>query len=146
MVELAIPTLIEREGDLLLLIRHFINKYADQYSKDIRGLTNRAQMVLLRHHWPGNVRELENVIGHSSIMVMGSTIDVADLPTYLSKGQSEAPAAMVNTGEMLPLEEQEKRLLTEALRKAGGNQSEAARLLRISRDTLRYRMKKHGIS
>jgi DNA-binding NtrC family response regulator len=147
MVELAIPTLVDREGDLLLLIRHFINKYADQYSKDIRGLTNRAQMVLLRHHWPGNVRELENVIGHSCIMVMGSTIDVSDLPTYLSRGSSEAPAAAVaNGGEMLPLEEQEKRLLTEALRKAGGNQSEAARLLRISRDTLRYRMKKHGIS
>ena len=60
MVELAIPTLIEREGDLLLLIRHFINKYATQYNKDIRALTNRAQMVLLRHGWPGNVRELEN--------------------------------------------------------------------------------------
>ncbi len=148
MVELAIPTLIEREGDLLLLIRHFINKYATQYNKDIRALTNRAQMVLLRHGWPGNVRELENVIGHSCIMVMGSTIDVSDLPTYLGRGHADAPAASMQTpnGEMLPLEEQEKRLLTEALRKAGGNQSEAARLLRISRDTLRYRMKKHGIS
>jgi transcriptional regulator with PAS, ATPase and Fis domain len=151
MVELAIPALVEREGDLLLLIRHFINKYATQYNKDIRGLTNRAQMVLLRHHWPGNVRELENVIGHSCIMVMGTTIDVADLPSYLSRGQTDPSAAPIpamhgNGGELLPLEEQEKRLLMEALRKAGGNQSEAARLLRISRDTLRYRMKKHGIS
>jgi DNA-binding NtrC family response regulator len=154
MVELAIPNLVEREGDLLLLIRHFINKYATQYNKDIRGLTNRAQMVLLRHHWPGNVRELENVIGHACIMVLGATIDVADLPTYLSRGQIDAAsgAAAANgggataPGELVPLEEQEKRLLTEALRKSGGNQSEAARLLRISRDTLRYRMKKHGIS
>ena len=81
-------------------------------------------------------------------MVMGSTIDVADLPTYLGRGHADGPATSMQTpnGEMLPLEEQEKRLLTEALRKAGGNQSEAARLLRISRDTLRYRMKKHGIS
>lgn len=149
MIELAIPSLVEREGDLLLLIRHFIQKYARQYHKDIRGLTSRAQLVLLRHAWPGNVRELENVFGHACIMVMGSTIDVPDLPAYLSKsGVDVAPVlkTSANPGEMIPLEEQEKRLLSEALRKASGNQSEAARMLRISRDTLRYRMKRHCIS
>ena len=152
MIELAIPSLVEREGDLLLLIRHFIEKYAHQYNKDIRGLTSRAQLVLLRHNWPGNVRELENVIGHACIMVMGSTLDVPDLPVYLSRAGGEASmvaaadVSSANTGEMVPLEEQERRLLAEALRKSNGNQSEAARMLRISRDTLRYRMKKHGIS
>ena len=152
MIELAIPSLVEREGDLLLLIRHFIGKYAHQYNKDIRGLTSRAQLVLLRHNWPGNVRELENVIGHACIMVMGSTLDVPDLPVYLSRAGGEASmvaaadVSSANPGEMVPLEEQERRLLAEALRKSNGNQSEAARMLRISRDTLRYRMKKHGIS
>ena len=151
MIELAIPSLVEREGDLLLLIRHFIDKYSHQYNKEIRGLTSRAQLVLLRHNWPGNVRELENVIGHACIMVMGSTLDVPDLPVYLSRAGGE-PSAMAAAalsslpGEMVPLEEQERRLLAEALRKSNGNQSEAARMLRISRDTLRYRMKKHGIS
>jgi len=152
MIELAIPSLVEREGDLLLLIRHFIDKYAHQYNKEIRGLTSRAQLVLLRHNWPGNVRELENVIGHACIMVMGSTLDVLDLPVYLSRAGGEAfgmAATAVSSsvpGEMVPLEEQERRLLAEALRKSNGNQSEAARMLRISRDTLRYRMKKHGLS
>jgi DNA-binding NtrC family response regulator len=154
MIEIPIPTLADREGDVLLLIRTMIKKYAQMYSKDIRGLTHRAQLVLLRHHWPGNVRELENVLGHACIMVMGTMIDVGDLPAYLTRQAPEPALAKAANGggtettgssEMLPLEEQEKRLLTEALRKTGGNQSEAARLLRISRDTLRYRMKKHGI-
>jgi DNA-binding NtrC family response regulator len=174
MVELHVPSLEEREGDLLLLVRHFLQKFAHSYNKEIRGLTNRAQLVLLRHHWPGNIRELENVIGHACIMVMGSVIDVQDLPAYLAHPNGEprpvseedtalglmlqpepaapaAPAAPATaapppSGELPSLEEQERRLLVEALEKAKGNQSLAARLLRISRDTLRYRIKKHAIS
>jgi len=167
MVELTVPALEEREGDLLLLVRHFVEKFAQSYGKEIRGLTNRAQMVLLRHAWPGNIRELENVIGHACIMVMGSVIDVQDLPGYLAHPNGEpapvlnreddealavlapplaaAATAPVATGELPSLEEQEKKLLLEALEKAHGNQSLAARLLRISRDTLRYRIKRHGI-
>ena len=157
MIEIQVPSLVERDGDLNLLIRHFLAKYAEQYRKDIRGMTSRAQMVLLRHGWPGNVRELENVIGHACIMVMGSIIDISDLPAYLARGHEEharvpavAAAGISITpteppGELPSLEEQERRLLDEALKKTGGNQSEAARVLRISRDTLRYRMKKHGL-
>lgn len=152
MVELSVPNLVDRDGDLLLLARTFIRKFAQQYGKDIRGMTNRAQLVLLRHHWPGNVRELENVLGHACIMVMGATIDAGDLPAYLTKGQQEggplaaAAAADQAVGSLPSLEDQERRLLAEALQKSNGNQSEAARLLRISRDTLRYRMKKHGLN
>jgi transcriptional regulator with PAS, ATPase and Fis domain len=174
MVEMHVPSLQEREGDLLLLVRHFLQKFAQSYNKEIRGLTNRAQLILLRHNWPGNIRELENVIGHACIMVMGSIIDVQDLPTYLAHPHGEprtvlegdatpglliapepaaAPAAPASTpmmsapsGDLPSLEEQEKKLLVEALEKAKGNQSLAARLLRISRDTLRYRIKKHAIS
>ena len=150
MVELSVPNLVDRDGDLLLLARTFIRKFAQQYGKDIRGMTNRAQLVLLRHHWPGNVRELENVLGHACIMVMGATIDAGDLPAYLTRGQQEGghlAATVAEAAGALPsLEDQERRLLAEALQKSNGNQSEAARLLRISRDTLRYRMKKHGLN
>jgi DNA-binding NtrC family response regulator len=147
MVEVPVPRLVERDGDLLLLARTFVRRFADQFDKDIRGMTNRAQLVLLRHGWPGNVRELENVIGHACIMVMGTTVDVPDLPGYLTRAQGGAPLPDLDSGPAnLPsLEEQERRLLAEALQKSGGNQSEAARLLRISRDTLHYRMKKHGL-
>ena len=156
MVEIPTPPLAEREGDLPLLTHHFLKTFAALYRKEIRGLTRRAELVVQRHRWPGNVRELENVVGYAAMMVMGDTIDVPDLPAYLtspamssaagvrSEHLGNAAGAMAEP-EMLPLEEQEKMLLTHALDKAGGNQSQAARLLKISRDTLRYRMKKHGL-
>jgi DNA-binding NtrC family response regulator len=127
------------------LTRHFVAHFAGQFGKQITGLTYRAQLVLRQHAWPGNVRELENVIGHACIMVMGSLIDVGDLPEFLRHPEA-GPTAALEAPEVGSLAEQERRLLTEALGRTGGNQSSAARLLRISRDTLRYRMKKHGLS
>jgi DNA-binding NtrC family response regulator len=143
MVELESPPLRDREGDLRLLIRHFVEKYARLYDKKISGITNRAQIVLSRHRWPGNVRELENVIGHSAMMAPASVIDVPDLPAYLL--QAGTSTKLAPAPELQGLEAQEKALLETALSKCGENQSEAARMLRISRDTLRYRIKKHGI-
>ena len=78
MVEVVSPLLADREGDLPLLVRHFLRKFATLYDKNIRGLTRRAELILQRHHWPGNVRELENVIGFAAMMVMGDTIDVGN--------------------------------------------------------------------
>ena len=151
MVEITTPDLAEREGDLPLLERHFLHKFTALYGKKVRGLTRRAELILLRHNWPGNVRELENVIGYASMMVMGEMIDVGDLPTYLTAGAAAhsilvSAACAPESEEMLPLEEQEKLLLMQALDKAVGNQSLAARMLKISRDTLRYRMKKHNLT
>ncbi len=143
MVELGTPALREREGDVRLLIRHFIGKYSKLYDKRIQGLTNRGQLVLSRHNWPGNVRELENVIGNAAMMSPATMIDVPDLPAYLLQpGAVPRPSAST---ELPSLESQEKALLISALSKACDNQSEAARILRISRDTLRYRLKRHGI-
>jgi DNA-binding NtrC family response regulator len=145
MIELKAPPLVDRDADLQLLTRHFIARFATQFNKTIHGLTYRAQLLLRQHDWPGNVRELENVIGHACIMVMGTMIDVADLPDYL-RHTDPVPAAPLASPEASTLDEQERRLLTDALAQTGGNQSGAARLLRISRDTLRYRMKKHKLT
>jgi len=155
MVEIRTPALAERREDLPLLTHHFVRKFAQQYGKPVHGLTRRAQIVLARHLWPGNVRELENVIGHACIMAMGETIDVGDLPEYVRQGLTtaavvEAPEparpeqGKAPGGAVLSLEDHEKQLLTNALDKAQGNQSEAARILRIGRDALRYKMKKYG--
>ncbi len=157
MVEVHTPALAERKEDLPLLIHHFVQKFSRQYGKDVQGLTRRAQIVLARHSWPGNVRELENVIGHACMMAMGEAIDVADLPEALrtaspaSQPVAEpgpavaAKQAPAPEGAPVSFEEHEKQLLTSALEKAGGNQSEAARTLRIGRDALRYKMKKYGL-
>jgi DNA-binding NtrC family response regulator len=150
MVEIAVPALNGREGDLPLLIRHFTRRFSELYRKPIAGWTRRAEIVMQRHRWPGNVRELENAVGHACMMALGETIDVGDLPPYLWGGEGEqasmmAPLPVAAGGEMPGLEDQEKTLLQQALEKCGGNRTAAARMLRISRDTMRYRMKKFGL-
>ena len=155
MVEIRVPALLDRKEDLPLLARSFISKFAAQYGKSIRGLTPRARILFGRHSWPGNVRELENVIGHACMMVFGDTIDVRDLPEYLWDSEARAPggfaaegrsSALAPMGVAGSLEEQEKRLIIQALETAGGNQSQAARILRVGRDALRYKLKKHNIA
>ena len=145
MVEIRVPALRERPEDIPLLTRHFLTKFNTQFGKSIRQITHRAQIALGRHDWPGNVRELENTIGHACMMVLGDTIDVGDLPVLGNASNH----AVIATGagavaESAPesLEENERLLVVQALERAGGNQSQAARFLRIGRDALRYKMKK----
>jgi DNA-binding NtrC family response regulator len=154
MIEIRVPPLLERKEDLPLLERRFISRFAAQYGKTIKGLTPRAQILLARRPWPGNVRELENAIGHACMMVAGDTIDVRDLPEYLWESDtfpSPAASAAGRATSALPaaevgsLEEQERRLIIQALETTQGNQSQAARLLRVGRDALRYKLKKHHI-
>jgi DNA-binding NtrC family response regulator len=120
-------------------------------------MTQRASIALGRYDWPGNVRELENAIGHACMMVLSDTIDVADLPESVRvPGYREAAAAQPEPASGIAaveesksaaslLENTERRLIADALAKTSGNQSEAARLLRIGRDALRYKMKKYGL-
>ena len=146
MVEIQVPRLEERKEDLPLLQRHFITRFAAEYKKEIRGLTHRAQIRLSQHSWPGNVRELENVIGYAAMMTMGDIIDVQDLPSYMHvHSEQNAHATPISSLAIGTLEEQERLLLIRALEAAAGNQSKAARLLRVGRDALRYKLKKHSL-
>ena len=144
---MRVPALRERMDDLPLLIHHFMHKYGERFGKPITHITHRARIVLARHSWPGNVRELENVIGHACMMSLSDNIDVPDLPPLGTMLAPENPGGMEvtpkDTAESLA--EHERELVLQALERSGGNQSEAARLLRIGRDALRYKMKKHGI-
>jgi DNA-binding NtrC family response regulator len=147
MVEIHVPALAERKDDLPLLTKFFLDRFSAQFHKNIRGLTQRAQILIARHQWPGNVRELENVLGHGAMMAMAETIDLQDFPEYLrthhrpgAEGGTAAPAPDEDT-----FADHEKRLIMDALAKAAGNQSQAARSLRLGRDALRYKMQKHGL-
>lgn len=153
MVELKTPALADRREDLPLLEKFLLDKFSTQFSKDIRGLTRRAQIVLARHSWPGNIRELENVLGHACMMAISDMIDVEDLPASLrhhehsvgaaaSGGSHESPE---HGDSALSFDDHEKSLLADALERSSGNQSEAARMLRISRDRLRYKMAKYNL-
>lgn len=146
MIEIRTPSLAERKEDLSLLTRHFVEKFSRQFRKDLRGLTRRAQIVFARHNWPGNIRELENAVGHGCMMAIGETIDLQDLPEYLwASAKKSTRLFEVPDDGNLTFEDHEKRLIADALEQAKGNQSEAARALRIGRDALRYKMKKHGL-
>ena len=152
MVELRTPPLAERKEDLPLLEKFFLTRFCEQFGKDIKGLTRRAQISLAKHPWPGNVRELENALGHAAMMAMGDLIDVEDLPATVRRSSAAGLAheAVVEThggvahGEP-SLEDHERELLADALARAGGNQSEAARILKITRDRMRYKMAKYNL-
>jgi transcriptional regulator with PAS, ATPase and Fis domain len=133
MVEITLPTLVDRKEDLPLLQRYFIEKFATQYNKPIRGMTRRAQALLGRRDWPGNVRELENVIGKACMMVEGNVIDVKDLPPDLRM----APVLVRNPDDnLLSMEEVQERHLVRVLERLGGDKTRAAEVLGISRSTL----------
>jgi DNA-binding NtrC family response regulator len=161
MVEIAAPSLLDRADDLPLLIRHFVQRFSQEYGKAIQGLTPRAMILLERYTWPGNVRELEHAIGHACMMTSNNMIDVQELPERLlrvsdqeliregeiSVGFTCPPAetaTLVDAG-IFGLATQERELVVRALAETHGNQSQAARRLGIGRDALRYKMKKHGL-
>lgn len=140
MVEIKVPALRKRRDDVLLLARTFVQRFAREYGKPIEGVSPRVAMILENYSWPGNVRELEHVIGRACMLTDRPQIDVGDLPPQLLQSPE-------NRGTATPrlLEEQERHSVSEALRQANGNQTEAARALGIGRDALRYKMKKHGL-
>ena len=142
----------ERQDDVLPLARFFIQHYNQKFKRHIDGISTDAAKLLLGHDWPGNVRELRNAIERAMILEEGMMITPGSLPMSLTQGSIErivmpggaTPApAMPDNG--LSLAEHERMLLAQALEKANGNQTQAARLLHITRDTLRYKMKKFNL-
>jgi DNA-binding NtrC family response regulator len=153
MVELKTPALADRKEDLPLLEKFFLHRFSEQFNKNIVGLTRRAQILLARHSWPGNVRELENALGNAAMMTFGDMIDVDDLPPAVRRADTRKFAAEAGGGDAIEatsgaapsLEDHERELLADALARANGNQSEAARILKISRDRMRYKMAKYNL-
>jgi DNA-binding NtrC family response regulator len=136
-VVITVPSLRERREDIRLLVDHFIQKYG--HGRKI-VLEKEGYQKLMAREWPGNVRELENAVERALVLAEGDTIFAKDLPdNFLITSQS------VSVPEDKTLAEIEKHAIIEALRKAHGNRSEAARLLGIPRHVLLYRIKKWGI-
>ncbi len=149
-VRIHIPPLREHAEDIPLLAAHFIARFNQEMKRQVRGVAPAAMDLLVAYHWPGNVRELRNVIERAFILHAAAE----ELrPEHLSPElRNAAPAKKQETlvprvpVEGLVLDEVERKLISEAMERATGNQSKAARLLGISRDTLRYRLKKHGLA
>jgi DNA-binding NtrC family response regulator len=148
-IQILIPPLRERTEDIVPLTRFFIEHYNRKFKRNIEGVSDRAAELLLSHDWPGNVRELRNAIERAMILEESAQITVPSLPIAISRPDPSAPMAIpVNIdapADGLSLEDNERSLLVRALDKTAGNQTQAARLLRITRDTLRYKMKKFNL-
>jgi DNA-binding NtrC family response regulator len=145
-VAIDIPPLRDHKEDIPPLANFFLERYAKESGKPITAITPEAMKRLVDYHWPGNVRELQNIIERGVALAAGTTLDVADI--YLDDpARRHAPGA--NAPFTLPpgmsLEQWEDEAIREALRKANGNKSQAARALGLSRNALRYRLSKLGV-
>lgn len=132
-VEISLPTLTQRQEDLPLLQRHFLEKYSSMYQKKIIGFTRRAQVRLAAYSWPGNVRELENVISSSCIMGTGNVIDLEDLPERL---RAVMRPQISELDEFSTLEDMQRRYVMRVLEYVQGNKAKAAAILGVGRNTV----------
>jgi DNA-binding NtrC family response regulator len=169
-VPIHLPPLRERTGDIPLLAEHFIARFNERLKKQVTGIEPEALERLVAHPWPGNIRELENVLERTILFSEGSTIRASDLPPELS-GSSAAPTAAAPAAAPAPLpapppvasaptdgrasslkeivrqetERVERELIVRALEETGGNVTQAARTLKISRKSLQNKMKDFGL-
>ncbi len=143
-INITIPPLRDRPEDILPLGRFFIDQYNRKFKRHIEGFDPAAEEALVRHDWPGNVREMRNAIERAMILEESARITLQSLPA-LPSSQAPVTTSLAIPPDGLSLADQERRLVEKALEKAGGNQTQAARLLSITRDTLRYKMKKFNL-
>ncbi len=135
-IEIHVPSLTERRDDIPLLARQFLQSHAERYRKKVAGFEPAAMEALLAHPWPGNVRELDHAIERAVLMSAGGAIRAGDLG--LKRGGDATRL------EDLSLEEVESLLVRKAMDRFGGNVSQAARALGLSRSALYRRLEKHG--
>jgi DNA-binding NtrC family response regulator len=144
-VPIDIAPLRQRKEDIPDLVNLFISRFAGDSGKPVESITPAAMQILVNYHWPGNVRELQNIVERACALAKGTVLDAADIHLDLR------PAKVANGSsgflpEGITLEHWEDEMIREALRRANGNKSQAARLLGLSRNALRYRLSKIGIA
>lgn len=147
-VPIEIPPLKQRTEDIELLIKHFLTQFSERYSIEAPKFHKQTIKALRAYSWPGNIRELRNLCERLSILLSGQTIEPENLPheftNNLSASSSDAVFILPEKG--IDLDDLEADMIHQALQRTNGNRSKSARLLGLSRDTLLYRIKKHGIA
>ncbi len=145
-VTLGIPPLKERREDIPLLAQHFLKLFTEKNHKQIKGFTPHTMDRLLKYNWPGNVRELMNTVERGVVLSRSEYLDEGQMPLGLNGESSRngMPEIEAIPAE-LPLEEVEKATILKTLDSAGGNKSETARRLGITRRTLHKKLKKYGV-
>ncbi|MCG3128552.1 MAG: Regulatory protein AtoC [Phycisphaerae bacterium] len=149
-VTIDLPPLRARGDDVMTLARHFVDKFAREFKKPVTGVDASAESKLMRYGWPGNVRELRNALERAVLLCKGTVLTADDLVLGRSE-RSEFPWDVENFTmppggfDLDKLSELEAHLLKQAMAMTNKNQVQAAQLLNVSRDRLRYRLQKHGL-
>jgi DNA-binding NtrC family response regulator len=144
-VAIDIPPLRDHKEDIPALAEFFLEKSARESGKSVQGITPQAMKLLMDFHWPGNVRELQNVLERAVTLSLGAMLDVRDIHIDNAPRRASADSA-ASLPEGMTLEQWEEEMLREALKRANGNKSQAARALGLSRNALRYRLSKMGVA
>ena len=139
-----IPALRERKEDIPFLATHFVKKLSKDLGSTVVSISEGAIARLMEYHWPGNVRELENVLERSMVLANGTVLEAGDIKLDTAP-KARAAAADSFLPEGTTLDEYEQSIIREALHRANGNKSQAARMLGLTRNALRYRLSQMGI-
>jgi DNA-binding NtrC family response regulator len=160
-IPIFIPPLRERKEDIFVLLKHFLNKFNKQFNKNFLEVDDETFELILAYPWPGNIRELKNIVERIVLLEEDSVLRPGHLPESIRSGMSDAPRKSVvqhlevALGRPFPddgiefeemVRSTEKELIAKAMKESDGNQSKAARLLRLNRDKLRYRIKNFDMS
>jgi two-component system response regulator HydG len=147
-VTLHVPPLRERPEDIPLIAQNHMKKFSDQNHKIIKGFTPRAMDRLLKYSWPGNIRELINAVERGVILARSDYIDINELSLILPHDaeardkQADSYGSVSESGSLMDVE---REAIVRTLKSAGGNKSEAARRLGITRRTLHKKLKQYGM-
>jgi transcriptional regulator with PAS, ATPase and Fis domain len=152
-IDIKLPPLRERKGDISTLARHFVKKFSKKLGKDITGISDQALECLDQHKWPGNVRELEHVIERACVLCQDSTLSLKNLPREILPEALKEERSMVKASESLevPVSVNDISSLPDpdrivaALKLAGGNKAKAARILGVDRTTVYRKLKEYNI-
>jgi len=148
-IPIHLPPLRERREDIAFLVAHFIQKFAKELGKDVRGVTPEAMAVLERHHWPGNIRELENAVERAIVLGTGEMVGLDSLPESVRRERPAREPEVLDLPEEgvdleATLDDLERRYLRMALERTQGVQTKAAELLRMTFRQFRYKLQKHS--
>jgi transcriptional regulator with GAF, ATPase, and Fis domain len=141
---ISMPPLRAHPEDVPLLVEYFIDAFNTEFRKRVLGASPAAYTVLERYGWPGNVRELRNVVERAMLLTEGDRLDARDFAALTTA--AGAPDAFELPATGVDLEQLERSLVIQALRRSGGNQTKAAALLGLNRDQIRYRIEKFGLT
>lgn len=142
-IRIKVPPLRERLDDVILIAKRFLDRYNEQYDKNIRDISPEAVLRLIRYDWPGNIRQLESVIECAVLFCAGDELTAACLPENLQGSQTTGARFVIPP--LLPMEEIEREAIVQTLERTSGNVKKSAQILRFPRPTFYRKLKKFGI-